>query len=555
MIITSTEWKDAPWTPRYWQVQALEAALRSIRVGQRGLISAIMGAGKSVLLAELIASCRLEPGEVLVVTCPTQALVKQLSKTLAQRVSMRDVGLFYADFKHLRPILVTCNDSMGRLAKALTFQGLRVPLWIADEAHKTETPQVKAACELLKLDEVPAIGLTATPFRSNPGERLSLWESLIYRYAAADAVRDGVIVPWRVKSWTGAPDAELDHVCAEMISAHRALGPGVANARSIADADAFAELLRGRGIRATTIHSGVKKPEGARRLDALRRGEVDVVVYVSMLAEGVDMPWLRWMCLRRRVAADVRFAQEAGRIIRADEGKTHGLVLDPINLFSTMDFAARESIGVLEAEVEPEPEPEPPPEPEPEPPPTPKRKVKKHAPVALSEIEAYLKQVAIALVARGARRRNTSRSWRSGAPSPAQRVEVRTLAHGRGVKGAVKQMPERDQHALRLAFKKQDTLTRGGMDDLALIFGYLNEARHWDDKIETAQVDVTASVEEATRELSSRSTQGIPSRFREALRSITGDDDAKVAAQQQRERLAKRPIHLHFQDIIGGEKD
>jgi len=479
MRIKRTDWQGARWPPRRWQADALEAALTSIETGEHGLISAIMGAGKSVLLAELAASIELERDEILVITCPTQALVEQLARTLMRRLNPRDVGLFYANHKHLRPILVTCNDSMQRLADRLTHHHIRVPLWIADEAHRTESPQVKSAYETLTLQTSPAIGLTATPFRSDHRERLSLWDRLIYRYSAADAVRDGVIVPWRVISWTGEP-MSLDDCCVAMIDEHRALGPGVANAQTIDEAEAFAKHLNDHDIPAAAVHSKLSGELVTERLDALQHGRLSVVVYVTMLAEGVDMPWLRWMCLRRRVGAEVRFAQEAGRITRADEGKTHGIILDPINLFSEIEFSTREMIGTVDEAPDEEPEP-PPPQPEVE------EEVREDAApkearqaVSLTALEDYLKQRAIVLVNSGvARRRVLGARQRHNPGTRTQRRDVRRLVQRPGVRQGANTMPETDREHLRAAMRQLDTLSHGALADLQVVLDHLARAGTW----------------------------------------------------------------------------
>jgi hypothetical protein len=54
-----------------------------------------------------------------------------------------------------------------------------------------------------------------------------------------------------------------------------------------------------------------------------------------MLQEGVDLPWLRWLCLRRPAASRVRFAQEVGRVLRAAPGKAEAVIFDPHDLFAS----------------------------------------------------------------------------------------------------------------------------------------------------------------------------------------------------------------------------
>ena len=80
-------WDNAPWEPRKWQKEALPMAIAALREGRRPIVSAIMGAGKSILIAEIVyqALKKLRPDYKIVIVAPRQALIRQLSKTIAFR--------------------------------------------------------------------------------------------------------------------------------------------------------------------------------------------------------------------------------------------------------------------------------------------------------------------------------------------------------------------------------------------------------------------------------------------------------------------------------------
>jgi hypothetical protein len=63
------------------------------------------------------------------------------------------------------------------------------------------------------------------------------------------------------------------------------------------------------------------------------------------LSESIDLPWLRWACLRRPVGSRVRFCQEIGRLVRAYPGKTHALMLDPWDLFGSHSLNFQAALG------------------------------------------------------------------------------------------------------------------------------------------------------------------------------------------------------------------
>ena len=87
-------WVGAEFPPRRWQAEALPIAQRSIVSGDWNLIQACTGSGKSRLIAEAVAWA-VSAGGFVVVTVPSRDLVRQIAKTLSDRVGARNVGRFY----------------------------------------------------------------------------------------------------------------------------------------------------------------------------------------------------------------------------------------------------------------------------------------------------------------------------------------------------------------------------------------------------------------------------------------------------------------------------
>lgn len=437
----------APLTLRRWQTEAIPLALANIEAGGNGIIVATTGAGKSIALAEMLRRYREVHPESegrIVVTTPSKKLVKQLAGTFAKHLGDHVVGRFFTNAKQWqRPVIVCCNASVQTLAEVLTGQGIPVALWVADEAHKSESDQILREVDADPdtdtakvadvLGAVRRLGFTATPFRSQADERLSLFDKVVYVYPPADALRDGVIVPWRVVGWDeDREEDDPDLVCALMIEAlgtRAERGPGVVNALSIADAEAYCAYLGVRGIVALPIHSRMSTAQQEENTETLRRGEIDCLVHVSMLVEGVDYPWLRWGCLRRPVGARVRFIQEVGRFIRAceDVGKTEAVLLDPHDLFGTFQLTYEAALGW-------EPEPERDPQQRREQEEIDKEGTPKERRVArTAALGRYVRQLYIALLAEGRIPDSkvfggASAHWRQDEPSPQQMRALRALA-------------------------------------------------------------------------------------------------------------------------------
>lgn len=366
----STVADRSPKPLRRWQAEAMPRALAALECALPGVVVATTGAGKSVFLAELIRCWRTtHPDDVIVVTTPSVQLVEQLGTTLADWLGPGIVGRYYTKAKQWkRPVVVACNASVTALAAVMHAHGRGVAVWVADECHKTASdaflaptddggslPDAEQVADVLQ--SARRLGLTATPFRSNTDERIGLFSEVVYRYSPADALRDGVIVPWRFVQ-AAEEGQDVDAACVEMIRAlgsRLQRGPGVVDAVSIEDAEAYAAVLVAAGIEARVIHS--RQPDGAKAaaIEALRTGVICCIVHVSMLVEGVDLPWLRWGCFRRPVGARVRYIQHLGRYLRAHPGKTEAVILDPCGLEQRFRVTYEEALGWQPpAEDEPE---------------------------------------------------------------------------------------------------------------------------------------------------------------------------------------------------------
>lgn len=358
---------EPPRPLRAWQARALaavrpalgrmitpegETTPRALRV----IVSAFMGAGKSVFIAELARLCALKGYHIIVAT-PRQKLVRQLGETI--QAFIPDTGLVMSGYRQPARAIVSCFSSLAQARAALTEAGQPCDLLIVDECHGSEAPAHAEA--MLALRPRWMVGLTATPFRSDEGERLSLWDEVVFRYSFADGLRDGVVTTITPIHWTPdcvphlpEPEGEriadplapvVDDALIAMFRHHGLPGPTLANAVSIADADAFAERLTRHGFTAASIHSRLTWVEQTARIEALRTGQIAVLVHVSMLSEGADFPWLKALACRRNVRARVRFVQEVGRVCRTHPGKATGYVFDPLALLASHGLEHPEALG------------------------------------------------------------------------------------------------------------------------------------------------------------------------------------------------------------------
>lgn len=335
-----------PTRLRKWQAEAVDAAEAALSGDSRPVIQAVMGAGKSITISEL-AGRAFKYGRHVVITCPTQELVRQLTDTVTMWTG-QNVGMWYADKHDLWPMTVVCQMSLAGYEEAWRAKysitdpitgvaELPKRLWIADECHKTE-------CETVLSWSAPAkrIGFTATPWRAEERESITSFDEVVYEYSADKAFKDGHVVKPTLHHLSECKD--LDDAVAEWAEqARQQWGGGVINASSIADAEAFASRLD-----AITVHS--ESPNDADMARAVIR-DGGIVVYVDMLAEGFDCPEIMWMALRRPVGSRVRFAQEVGRGLRACKrlGKTTCHQLDVHDLWGVHAIDWQAALGEIDS--------------------------------------------------------------------------------------------------------------------------------------------------------------------------------------------------------------
>lgn len=324
-------WSDFPHpSPRKWQVEALPKALECIERSGRGVVRAATGAGKSYLIAEI---CRMRPHDSIVVVTPTTELVQELSTTIEKRCPGQ-VGQWWGERKEANGVTVVCNPSLPSFSKA--YPG-GVDVLIIDEAHESECDTFHETLQGFSAESI--IGVTATPWRADTSETLSLFENLLYDYGPAQAIRDGVVVPPAIVHPAEGDGENINDIMLAMIL--REQGPGVVDSKNIADAREFCALLQSEGVRAAIVHSQQKRP-ARKTIEELEAGKIDVIVHVEMLSRGVDIPCLRWLGCRRRIGSRTLFAQYVGRGLRCYPGKAECRILDPWDLFNvhSLDYEA-----------------------------------------------------------------------------------------------------------------------------------------------------------------------------------------------------------------------
>ena len=178
--------------------------------GQRGIVQAVTGAGKTMLALGAIERClSRHPDTVVQIIVPTIVLMQQWYSALQERLGLwaREIGLSgggYSDDPWNRRVLIyVANSARGHLprhAAELRRERPKLPiLLIADECHRLGSPENAKA---LRGNPTWTLGLSATPQREGDFgfERVLEPElgRVVFRYGYARALKEGSIHPFSV---------------------------------------------------------------------------------------------------------------------------------------------------------------------------------------------------------------------------------------------------------------------------------------------------------------------------------------------------------------------
>ena len=278
-------------------------------------------------------------------------------------------------------LLIISKDSIGResnLARlAPWLAGEKEVFLVVDEAHHSTAKTYRRVIDFVKekVEHVKLIGLTATPFRTAENEQGLL--ARIYKdgVSGGRSKKNDIGIAYKVdlkelinRQILSHPHFEtyytdeeygkdlglealesiqhLDTLSPELSQSIAESGPRnklivdtylkkadeygqtIVFAVSVNHAIALAKLFNKAGIRAEYIVSSIKDmgtgvtisaKENDRKLEAFRSGDVEVLVNVNILTEGVDLPMTKTVFLARPTVSTILMTQMIGRALRGEK--------------------------------------------------------------------------------------------------------------------------------------------------------------------------------------------------------------------------------------------
>jgi superfamily II DNA or RNA helicase len=280
--------------------------------------------------------------------------------------------------QHDRPIHIKSDDDVLVVSKDSIIRNLEtLDIWIkgedelyvvVDEAHHAAARSYRRILEYVK-NKVPCvkiIGLTATPFRTSEQEQGLLGQiftdDIVYKIDLDTLIKRGIlstpicescdteielgdelgldaiksierldIIPEDIAEYIADNKNRNRFIAETFIKNYERYGQTLVFALSRMHAFTlkalFEELGKKQGIKAGVIVTGktaefigidVSNEENERQIEAYRNGEIQVLINVNILTEGVDLPKTQTVFLTRPTISTVLMTQMIGRALRGE---------------------------------------------------------------------------------------------------------------------------------------------------------------------------------------------------------------------------------------------
>lgn len=344
-------WTSAKSQSRAYQREAVAALHRELKGARRRVLHVATGGGKTRIANTFAADWHVASGKPILWVTKDWPLLRQAVRDAARHsLRLGELRRIGGDGTALHPLGTSLGGASVVYTTLQTFERrhragdmkLRPGLVVWDESHWGE--HALSGRKLLRWAErlgIPVLGLTATPRKP---EHTSF--EIAYSKGFSELVRDGWLsrpqllqpvetgVPWSPERMNAHADFELASLrklgrnekrnarIVEHYARNREkYGRTIVFACSIEHAELLARKFAAPpyGLPARAIHSGMHPAdvESARR--DFESGRVDVLVNVSMLTHGVDIPSVNTVFLCRPTLSDILFSQMVGRAARVHE--------------------------------------------------------------------------------------------------------------------------------------------------------------------------------------------------------------------------------------------
>lgn len=344
--------------PRGAQIEALHNLEQSREEGlDKALVVAATGIGKTYL-----AAFDSKKYNRVLFIAHREEIIKQAAQSFENVRPNESIGFFYGVNKdNSQNLIFALVQTLGKeeYLNEKYFSKDYFDYIIVDEFHHAVSNNYQKIIEYFKPKFL--LGLTATPERLDAQDVFSLCDyNLVYEVRLKDAINKGWLCPFRyygiyddtvqyedIDFKNGKYDdnkleeALMLNARGNLILKHykkykstRAMG----FCSSKKHAEFMAEYFVNNGVKAVAVYSGKYSMNREEALNALNRGEIQVIFSVDMFNEGLDIPGIDMVMFLRPTESPTVFLQQLGRGLRKSKDKEYLNVLDFIGNYKKADL-------------------------------------------------------------------------------------------------------------------------------------------------------------------------------------------------------------------------
>ncbi len=350
---------------RPYQVEVFKSVYEQLRLSGAAVVQMATGAGKTHLAGH-IAKWLSDQGYIVFTVAMQKDLAIQLREH-AVRVGAKNVVAVTTQYLYRRLLTNGENgdengvdeESKEVLEYADDYSDLddetlmklfrqRNVAVIMDEVHHVPARTVRMVMMEAGDGWALRIGLSATPWRTD-GRDLEIYAYsgtvVEPRISSSYLIKNGFAVPVEIRV-VEAPYCEevdecedLEQGAAKYMCVRRALVECEERNRFIVElakrsekpvliitpfvkhAEKLYQLAKAAGLKAALVTGVVKAEKRKEIYDALKRGEIEVLIATTLADEGLDLPPLRTLIIALGGKSKTRTLQRIGRLVRPYEGK------------------------------------------------------------------------------------------------------------------------------------------------------------------------------------------------------------------------------------------
>lgn len=325
------------FSPRDYQTNILE------RASSRDILQAATGAGKTFIMACLIAKHNVKPVAVI---APSVSLAIQIKDEFAKFLNT-DIGICGGGKKIIKDITVSTPES----APDELLESCKMILW--DEFH-VAAARITWMTGVKSINAYYRYGMSATPWRDDGKDilleaitnvrkpHLSITASKLIEKQKLTPCTIQFIPVNKIYNWTGSYNSfYMDSIvnneyrnniivnkAIEMYNNKKTILILIKNIKhgSIIQQ----ELLKNDCLKGKVefLYGSTDLDERANILNKVKQGEIKILIASTLADQGLDLPILDCLILAGGGRSSTRAFQRVGRVIRLYENKTNALVFD-----------------------------------------------------------------------------------------------------------------------------------------------------------------------------------------------------------------------------------